>query len=216
MSLKGDKYETADEVKFRLEKTVVLYDDDPVYITSVRVPEDMEEKGEIARVFFRTLPFKNTGAETRKYLSSKKFDLAPFPMGYMNHNGEANFVSRSPVRQNRQGLSVETTNIYDHRGKQRGHLDFNQMIKSQGFYDMVKGNYPDFKEAGGMLNGKDCTSVAISRTFAFVLDDDIDALLLLHKGTKCGLAMKGDRGIKIPPKYHFLRQEMEAHRVPIL
>ena len=64
MSLKGDKYETTEEVKFRLEQTVVLYDKEPVYITRVNMP-DMEDKGEIARVYFIPLPI-NLGAGNAK------------------------------------------------------------------------------------------------------------------------------------------------------
>jgi hypothetical protein len=216
MSLKGDKYETAEEVRFRLENTVVLYDKEPVYITRVSLPEGPDEKNEIARVFFRSLPY--TGAhqpETRKYLSSRHFDLTPFKMGYMNYKGQAYFISRAPLRQNRQGLSQNTTVITDTLGRRSDRLGFANMIADKGFVDMVHGKYPDFKNAGELLGAKDCSSVAISRTFVFMIDNDLDALYLLHKGIKCGLAMKGDQAIKVAPKFLFLREEMEECRIPV-
>jgi hypothetical protein len=211
MSLKGDKYETADEIRFRLENTVVLYDGKPVYITRV---DAGGEDGEIARVFFYDLPLVGNNKETRKFLSSRKFDLTPFKMGYLNYNGEAIFVSRSPVRQNRQGLCVNNTVFTTIKG-QRAEFSYNQMIGSSGFIDMVMGTYPDFKTAGTMLDEKGIKSVAVSRSFAFIIDHDLEALLLMHKGVKCGLAMKGDRGLKLPPKFAFLREEMEEHRIPL-
>ena len=221
MSLKGDKYETVDEVKSRLEGTVVLYQDDPVYITRVSMP-DAEDRKEIARVFFVPLPLgkegliKGGGKEVRKYLSSKHFDLAPFKMGYMNHNGEATFVSRAPVRQYKQGFSQTTAVFTDCRGRKSERIGFANAIREQGFLDMVKGKFPDFKTAGDMLGDKEVSSVALSRSFCFIVDHDLEALLLLHKGVKCGIAMKGDKGLKVAPKFAFLREEMEDHRIPLI
>jgi hypothetical protein len=214
MSLKGDKYETQEEVKFRLENTVVMYDGEPVYITSVANVE-AEDKAEIARVFFQTLPYNPRNKSVRKYLSSKKFDLAPFKMGYMNHGGEAIFVSRIPIRQNRQGLSQGATLFKDIRGRNAENINFSHMIQSPGFVEMVQGKYPSFKDAGALLADKESSSVAISRSFAFAIDNDLDALLLLHRGQKCGIAMRGDDSIKLPKKFHFLREEMEECRIPI-
>jgi hypothetical protein len=218
MSLKGDKYETQEEVNFRLNNTVVLYDGKPVYITRVNIPE-VEDKKEIARVFFVELPYgKKLGdgaKETRKYLSSRKFDISPFRMGYFNHNGEAIFASRTPVRQNQQGLNAKNVTFVDARGRRAENMNFNEIIKSQGFVDMVNGVFPDFAAAGDMLGNKDNSSIAVSRSFAFHVDHDLEALLLLHKGIRCGIALKGDRALKVPPKFHFLREEMEQCRIPL-
>lgn len=218
MSLKGDKYETQEEVNFRLNNTVVLYDGKPVYITRINMPE-AEDKKEIARVFFVELPYgRKLGdgvKETRKYLSSRNFDLAPFRMGYFNHNGEAVFASRTPIRQNQQGLNAKNVTFVDTRGKRAENMNFNEMVKSQGFVDMVNGVFPDFFAAGELLGNKDNSSIAISRSFCFRMDHDLEALLLLHKGIKCGIALKGDRALKVPPKFHFLREEMEQCRIPL-
>lgn len=215
MSLKGDKYETTEEVKFRLENTVVMYDKAPVLISRVDMPGAGDEK-EIARVWFYELPFvPGRGKEVRKYLSSRNFDLAPFKMGYFNHNGEAIFASRTPVRQNKQGLGAGTCKFTDIRGKASQNINWNHVISSQGFVDMVNGKFPDFEAAGQMLGDKENSSVAISRSFAFFIEHDLEALLLMHKGVKCGLAMRGQKAMQIPPKFHFLREEMEECRIPL-
>jgi hypothetical protein len=217
MSLRGETYETTKEVKFRLEGTVVLYDGAPVLISRVNIPDD-EDKKEIARVFFYELPYggrENGGKETRKYLSSKKFDLAPFKMGYFNHGGEAICASRVPIRQNQQGLSANTCSLTNIRGNKSGNLHFNMMIGSKGFVDMVSGKFPTFTEAGEMLGNKDNSSVAVSRSFAFLIDHDLEALLLMHKGIRCGIAVRGQKALNLPPKFHFLREEAEECRIPL-
>lgn len=213
MSLKGDKYETTEEVRFRLENTVVMYDKKPVYITRVNMPEGDEK--EIARVYFKELPVKPGAPEVRKFLSSRNFDLAPFKMGYFNHKKKAYFVSRNPVRQNQQGLSQGTAHFKDVYGKQAQDMNYATMVSSEGFIDMVNNKYPDFKQAVNMLEDKDNSSVALSTSFAFNIDHDLEALVLLHKGIRCGLAMQQDRALKIPKKFHFLREEMEECRIPI-
>lgn len=217
MSLKGEAYETAGEVKFRLEGTIVLYDNSPVLISRVNVPE-AEDRKEIARVFFYDLPYGgrgNGGKETRKYLSSRKFDLAPFKMGYFNHGGEATFASRAPVRQNRQGLTQGTCQLTNIRGKRSETVNWNTLCSSQGFVDMVAGKFPTFAEAGEMLADKENSSVAVSRSFAFLIDHDLEALLLMHKGIKCGIAVRGQKALNLPPKFHFLREEAEECRIPL-
>lgn len=231
MSLRGDKYETHEEVKARLEQTVVMYDNEPVYIAQVLMPKDEDGK-EIARVIYRPLPlgigagkapepkFDDNGRllpqekGVRKYLSSRKFDLTPFKMGYMNWKGNAVYVERVPMRQYKQGLSAGTTMFNDIYGYRYDGINFNHAIASPAFVDMVKGKYPTFKDAGAMINDK-TKSVAISRNFAFVIDTDLEALFLYHNNVKCGFAFKGDANLRIAPKFHFLKEEMEENRIPI-
>jgi len=211
MSLRGDKYETTEEVKFRLENTVVLYDGEPVYINRV---EDGAELGEVARVFFTKLPLDDR-RETRKFLSSRKFDLAPFPMGYMNYNKDAIFVTRSPIRQNRQGLCVHTVRTTTIDGG-RADIGFIRMISDQGFTDMVKGVYPSFPDAVDLMEEESYYSVALSRSIALKVDRDLDVLFLKKNNTNCGIALRGEIGIRLSKKYHFLREELEACKIPFI
>lgn len=221
MSLKGDKYETTEEVKFRLEGTVVKYEDRLVYITNVNVPDREEDgKKEVARVFFKELPLAPNAPNVRKFLSSRNFDLTPFPMGYINHQGEAVFVSRAPVRQNKQGLSRGNTQFTFPDAKnrvdnKRRNIDFEDLITSQAFVDMYNNKYPSFQEAGKMLDGKNCKSVAIGRKFVLSIDDELELLLLYHEGVKCAVAFKGDKALRLPPRFKFLKEEVAKLGVPV-
>jgi hypothetical protein len=217
MSLKGDKYESVEEVKFRLEGSIVTYEERPVYISRVSMPGEGDEKGEIARVFFHELPLNEGKAgEVRKYLTSRKFNLSPFRMGYMNLKDKAVFVSRLPVRQNKQGLTAATTVFTDVFGNKCRDIDFNTMCRSQGFADMVNGKYPSFKECGELLDQKGRESVAISRSFAFSIDHDLEALFLLNKGVRCGMALRGQKALKLPDKFKFLKEELEEYNIPLM
>jgi hypothetical protein len=216
MSLKGDKYETQEEVNFRLSNSIVTYDGKPVYITRIQHPEDEDGK-EVARVFFYEIPLKQGGGarETRKFLSSRKFDLATPPLGYMNFQKRALYLSRRPVRQQRQGLTNDTLSIIGVTGRPTMDHNMNNLITSNGFVDMFANKYPSFKEAGDLLDDGEVSSVAVSRKFAFLIDHDLEALFLTHKSVRCGVAFKDDKGMKIPDKYHFLKEELEEARIPI-
>jgi hypothetical protein len=100
-------YENVHDASARLQSSVVLYDGEPVYITNVREAGVGDPKGDIFRVYASPLPYRANLAEAegmRKFISSKKFDLAPFPMGFMNWNRRVFYLSRLPRKQNKQGL----------------------------------------------------------------------------------------------------------------
>jgi hypothetical protein len=212
MSLRGDKYETADEIRMRLEGCVVLYDGKPVIITDVGAGgEDEDGKKEIARVYFNFLPLKRGAAKERRYLSSRKFDLAPFKMGYCNYKGEVVRVSRVPVRQNRQGLSYGVTSMTDVFGTRRDY-NWNDFISSTGFSEMVAGVYPGFDAIKQLSAVR--TSIALSRDFAAVFDDDLDLIYLVHNGSKCGLIDKNV--VRLSKKFGFLKESLQELKAPLL
>lgn len=234
MSLKGDKYETVEEVQMRIDSSVVLYRDEPVFITRCRVPE---RGNEVSHVYFRPLPYKPQEAqlrqkmifdnegnlihaepekedgnkepkEVRKYLSSRHFDLSAFPMGYFNFEGKAFRATRNPFRQYKQGLSARTAAFYATVGDDRAPINFNQALGCQGFKDMIVGNYLSKAAALQLLQGKDVESVALSRSFAIYRDRDLGIVCVAHKGSPCGVL--GDDGtVKFSDKYSFLKEEFQ-------
>lgn len=219
MTLRGDQYETVEETKFRLEGTVVLYDGAPVYITAVQMPGE-EDAEEIARVYFRELPLTRKpkrGDDIRKYLSSRKFDLSPFKMGYANYEGHAIYISRAPVRGNKQGLCRANVAIRGADGSRCGWFEFHEFLHSKSFVDMFNGDYPSFREAKELFAGDPdgCKSVAVSRDFAICPEADLGMFFLVHKGTKCGISLEGDQGIRLSPRYAFLNQVIEQARIPL-
>jgi hypothetical protein len=186
----------------RLNNTVVLYDNEPVYITGVGAVGAGDPKPDIFRVYAQPLPYVGGGKfggrilpdgkeeQMRKFISSKKFDLAPFPMGFVNKKGHVHYTSRAPRRQQKQGLSDATFTSQCLLPHVRA-LDFTTAISSQEFVDCIKGKYPSVQEATEMLKDDNVKSVAFCRTFALVKDAEIDDLIYLyHKMNKVGFILE--------------------------
>jgi hypothetical protein len=129
-------------------------------------------------------------ADMRKFISSKKFDMAPFPMGFMNLEGLAYYCSRLPRRQQRQGLSDGTFQAVAVGHEGMGGHRLSDVIYFKEFVDCIKGNYPSFDQARRMLERGEATSVGFTRTFALIADESMPELVYLyHKKDKVGFIM---------------------------
>lgn len=214
MSLRGDKYETVEEIQRRLQDSVVFYDGKPVYIKEVRHPEDEEElkAKEIARVYFQELPYGRRGQTQRKFLSSRKFDLTPPKLGYFNYNGSVSHVSRRPIRGSKQGLDATNCIISDKSLNPSRVLGFNELVTAAGFANMLLGVYPSFEEGLEALRGE-ATSVALSYDVAVSYDDDLEVGFLFYRGKRCGFSLDGT--FNIPPKFKYVRETLAELRVPV-
>lgn len=197
------KYESVNDAQMRLQHTVVLYDGEPVYITGVSQVGPDDPKDDIYRVYAAPLPFVpdrngNQKEAFRKFISSRKFDLAPFPLGFMNKNDTTYYLSRQCKRQQKQGLSDNTIGVVDMssfegkgKGLPRRAFTVSNLVTYPEFLDTIKGRYPSLEEATALLQG-DANAVAFSRVFALVKDQDLDDLIYLyHKTDKVGFILDG-------------------------
>jgi len=188
-------YENIHDAQMRLSGTVVLYDGDPVYIRDIGQKDPGDPKDDVFRVYAEKLP--RTGrdnlAEMRKFISSKKFDMAPFPMGFINRGGYAYYATRTPRRQQKQGLSEGTffTTVPGFENEKAG-LSFGNAVQSREFVDCIKGVYPSMEDAVKSIISGEAKSVGISRTYALVGDRSLDGLIYLyHKSEKVGFILDG-------------------------
>ena len=209
-------YESIGDAQMRLNSTVVLYDGEPVYIREIGVRDAGDPKDDVFRVYAETLP--RTGREKvdtmRKYISSKKFDMAPFPMGFMNHKGYAYYCSRLPRRQQKQGLSENTFSCcpvaFQH---EVGSVSFGTATQLQPFVDMVKGRYPTMEEALRLLSSEEAKSVGFSRTYALIRDLELDGLIYLyHKQEKVGFILDG--ALKLSKSAVCLKESLREVGIP--
>lgn len=214
MSLKGDKYETLEEIKQRIQNSIVMYDGAPVYISDVTSGLDEVKDPQIARVFFVELPYGANKQRQRKYLSSKKFDLATPPLGYANLGDSKDVVyfSRAPVRQYQQGLTQQVLKAVAY-GKGQINFDFVRLISDSGFTNMLLGKYPCLKEASDGLGTGQLKSVALSKRFALTRNEDLDLDVVIHSDNFCGIIVNGR--VKISNKFKFLKQEAEEVKIPL-
>jgi hypothetical protein len=187
------QYENLNDAQMRLANTIVLYDGDPVYITQVGMKEEGDPKDDTFRVYASPLPYaahRGAKGEMRKFISSKKFDMAPFEMGFMNLNGVAYYCSRLPRRQQRQGLSSGTFSCIPVGAPHVGALRLENVIAQQEFVDCIKGKHPSYADAVRLIERGEAGSVAFARCFALVQDVDMPELVFLyHKKEKVGFLM---------------------------
>jgi hypothetical protein len=183
------QYESVADASMRLQGTVVLYDGQPVYIENVTQLDAGDNKADVFRIYHRALPYGNSPQE-RKFISSKKYDLAPFPMGFMNKDGVTYYCSRLPRKQQRQGLSNGTFSCVDVSGR-GGRYALEEAINFKEFADCIAGKYPSVAEATRRVRDGE-QAVAFSRCFALVRDNDLPELIYLyHKQAKVGFVMDG-------------------------
>lgn len=214
------KYETLEEADRRLRGTVVLYDDAPVYISSVEAAP-RESKDEIFRVYAVPLPRDPTrdihDSSYRKFISSGKFDFAPFKMGFMNSKHGSFFLQRLPVRQGyKQGLAngsltLERIGPPDKRAYTPAFAD---LLADPAFADMILNKYPDFKQVMETLRAKVKPCEAATRCFAVSHEPDIDLSIAYHKTKRVGI-ITDDNRLRLSKQFHFLKEEMEENRIPL-
>lgn len=205
------KYESVEDAQMRLRNTVVLYKGKPVVVTSVQHGRG-EDEGPM-RVLIQDLPINLAKAEPfdrglrledekaeRKYISSKYFDIAPFPLGYVNSPDGAFYCARLPNRVQKQGLCAENFSGKLNNGMS---VNWQTFLKCKETPAMIANNYPSFDKAMAALER--CPSVAFSREFCLVKDEVLpDLIFLYHKGVKVGWYNK--EGISLGQKFRCLKE----------
>lgn len=217
------KYENVEDAKMRLRQTVVLYKDEPVYITDIIRGEG---KDDVLRVLFTDLPtdtlevrnpFRNDPKvrddpgpkPERKYISSKYFDIAPFRMGYVNDKKGAFYCSRMPGRNQKQGLSGDNFKGRDNFGRVVGWAEF---LACKNIKEMVGNIYPTFEQAVKALDKS--PAVAFHRDFCLVKDEVVPALIwLYYKGNKVGMINKGET--TLGPKFNCLKESLQEMHLKV-
>lgn len=211
-------YDSQEEARFRLANTVVEYDGEAVYVSSVENHDDG-----VLRVKIVNMPLDAAvaggGKAQRKLINSPKFRrFQTVKMGWCNHfeNGmtQASFVERTPVRRSKQGLSAEAyaaslphPNRDGGRGLMRSSLSFNQAIHSVAFCEMVRGEYPTYEDTIKMLVNN--SSIAVSHDFLIQRSGE-GLLRLWYKKDIVGTIVRGQ--IFLFENFGYLRETIMADK----
>jgi hypothetical protein len=189
------QYETLEEAEMRLSGTLVMYDEEPVYITGVGPAAPGDPKPDVFRVYAVPLPAAvldrgENKKEFRRFISSNKFDLRTIRMGFVNLPDELIYCSRAPAKQYKQGICNATLNCTGVTG--RGGKRLSNLVSRQEFVDAIKGRYPSFEKAYHDILEGEQDACAFSRDFGIVGDIELDGLLYLYyKTEKVGFVMDG-------------------------
>lgn len=219
-------YENLEEATFRLQGTVVTYENEPVYVSAVNNHRDG-----ILRVFIIGLPNRVDGAvefaeddedvpevaprAVRKKINSPKFNrFRPFEMGFCNFFRDypkAKYLSRVPVRRSKQGLSDDAFQV-SHliSSGSRPRMRLGQFLALPEFRDCIVGEYPSFEETMDTL--RDDSAIAVSREFA-IERDSLGLNYLYYKTDKVGLVR--NREVLLADRFNYLREKvLETTNLP--
>ncbi len=145
----GDRH----DIGMRLNETLCRYDGDAVCVyTNAYLDDDTID------VTF----LKDGSIKKGIKISDKKFDYSSPKVGYIQSNKNCGFMTRAPIRSQKQGLSKG--NIYYNNGRIS-----NQMFLSGSMHNMIVGEYPTYLRAIKKIIKGGYNGVAISRSFAIFL-----------------------------------------------
>lgn len=200
----------------RLTGTVILYDNEPVFVDGIVNASASDTSPSIPRAAIRQLGVsKGLGKGQRKILNSPKFErFRRLPnLGWMNMVSNPKvgplFVSRRPVAGSRlHGLAnanvrvenfvISPENFY----LDGGGYSLTNIIYDEGFCDMHHGRYPSL--AAILTNIKEGSGIAYSRDFC-VWRDNVGIRWLFHKSNKIGI-FTGIDTLNLFTKFNYLRE----------
>lgn len=141
-------FEMTEYAKGRLERTVVMYNDHPFFVDCV---------GGARQVALRDLDTMNRAHVI--HLDDPNLSFQPPRVGYINTEGGARYLSRTPERRWKQGTSKGSLKTAGGGGVSE------ELFYSKGMIDCFKGDYPNFEEA--VIRAKEIgASVAFHRNMA--------------------------------------------------
>ena len=182
------RYESAGDVKLRLQGSLVRVNNTPVYVREVL--------GENQVAVYNCI----TGDNAKVKVSD--LDLQPVQLGYTISDGDVLYVTRKPTRRYKQGLTSENMVVRDVLTGRLSKL----RIDDEGLAKTVVGTYPTVEEAFQQCrNGK--AIVPFSREWAVA--NYKEELCVMHKGNVVGYV--GDDNVMLSPDKYFLKESlMEA------
>ena len=214
-------YESIDEARMRLYRTIVMYDAEPFYVIAIsnhnadgifRIymrPLNKTESAfdyvidsyghnhtQIGKHLDKYLADNTSSIIVRKQMNSPHFNkFRPFPLGMCNDDGRVFYNERQPTRKTEQGLtsSMVVSEPVSLTKSPVNRFRGETNIFTEGFRECILGAYPTAVEC--LENLKDPTisneAAAFNRCFAFVRGP-IDMMFLAYKNNVVGVLPTSD------------------------
>lgn len=195
----GRQFDSNDDIVKRLHGTVCIYAGHPVYVMFSSEFKDLKHVNYIPVEEYNRYGNQSKMKWTKVDYTQDTFRYKAFPLGYVNHNGYAYYLSRIPNRYQYYGLSPDSIHWEPRPSDHYG------IVFSSGFVDMINRRYPSLDDAETQL-------IAGHKSFAISTDVAIErikgrTLQLLFKGKPVGIKMTGDRFTLFDiPEAKFLRK----------
>ena len=135
--LEDQRYPHATDVTLRLDKTVILYKGEPYYVTS--------GDPELPIIQAWKLPIKSNTSAFLIDANDKDINVSSISVGYMNINKDTYYLSRTPVRKQKQGICHHNL-VYSRIGSFESNDIPSEWVKTEAFYNSITGNFHSFKD----------------------------------------------------------------------
>ena len=206
----GSFYKTREDAEFRLVGTIVGLDGSPVLVDRVREKTNGKTGITDLIVFYREFPFN--GAARQTLLTNPGFNsFRPVKLGFCNYfdSGvlECCYCERTPVRRSKQGLCRENFRASNFSGIR---FNFEQLMTSDGFNEMIRGEYPTYDEVIDRLVPG--SAIAVSRCFALSKGGN-GVVTLYYKNDQVGFVFRGQLYLNADDHY-LLESILEEPNLP--
>lgn len=150
----GLPFFTDEDAKTKLDRTIVLWDDEPYYCT--------HQAGNKYRLTDLQTG-KNRPGGVVDY-TSDKFNYLGIPLGYLNDDSKCYYVKRTPIRQVSQALNYSCI---------AHSLPYGDLMLTKAMYDCIKNNHEPFKETYKKVIENALEGKAFDRHFCVINQDDL-------------------------------------------
>jgi len=195
------RYESSEDVRTRLNASVVFYNNKPVYLYN------RDERLDLC-IFARFI----LQPEEPKFIihsSDELLDVSAKPLGWINFQDSCLFAVRRPVRKPLQGIGSANTKVYFFPEEGSSRLS-EEVLLSADFGKMLLGIYPSMDQA--ILISKNNGSCAFSRNFAIFLRNDLK--LLAYKKNCIGVFNNRHDSFAIPQSARHYIPMLEDENIP--
>ncbi len=187
------RYESEQDVKTRLQHSVVMYKKRPMLVIGV------EDKN--------TLVVQDLLTERAETAPIGEVDLDPShaPLGYIMEGEDVYLAMRKPVRRYKQGLNQENLlvkPVLKAEGRRMGRINFH----SKSIGRAMLGQYPSVEDAFQSARNRTSELVPFSRDWAVGTHDE--ELSLVFRGEVVGFVL--DESVKLLPERFYLKESLEV------
>lgn len=191
------------DARMRLDGGVIRLDGQPIRVRETNGGDDLVYDDDRMADYFISYSYLDSNKRLLTPVSNPKLNFEPVTLGYLNRNGTAYYVSRTPVRAWKIGLHFDNMRIEEPSGKMFDGFP-STLIKT------IKGEYPKFDVAFNSVKEGLMKHCAFSRKFAIGPKNGDDKTTLWYKGRDIVGTINEDKVYELSNNFFFLREELDG------